>query len=572
MSLYPGIPENTAMPRRILIVEDSATQAASLEAILQAQGFEVNTAPDGRAGLSAIRTFRPDLVVSDVVMPELSGFEMCKAIKADEELKFTPVILLTSLTDPMDIIAGLECGADNFITKPFEAEHLVRRVANLLASRDLRRDGRSQMSLQLSFMNNRYIITSEREQILDLLISTFEQAVRLNQQLQNRHDELERVNRQLDIASAHKSRFLASMSHDLRTPLNAILGFAQLLLLDNQSPEHRDHAEQILRAGRHLLDLINEVLDIARIESGHLSLSPEPVGVREIVADALDLIRPLAEQRGITLSIEPEQCIERHVRADRQRLQQVLLNLLSNAVKYNRHGGAVTVSCEDTSEGRLRISISDTGAGISPQKSQLLFTAFERLGAEQMGIEGTGLGLALAKGLVEAMGGRIGMHSEVDRGSTFWVELAVAESPHGAATEPLASPPADAAATAGTVLCIEDNPSNIRLIQRVLARRPGVDFLSATQGSRGMALARERCPSLILLDLNLPDMSGEEVLRLLWEDVTTRSIPVAILSADAAPTQMKRMLAAGALAYLAKPIDVPQLLRLIDDVLNPARQ
>ncbi|OFW16205.1 MAG: hypothetical protein A3H29_15485 [Acidobacteria bacterium RIFCSPLOWO2_02_FULL_67_21] len=361
------------------------------------------------------------------------------------------------------------------------------------------------------------------------------------------------------------------MSHDLRTPLNAILGFAQLLELDTLNPEHLEGIHQIRRGGAHLLGLINEVLDIARIELGHLSLSPEPVSIGEIVQNVVELTRPLAAQRSIVIEDDAARvCGSRHLLADRQRLTQILLNLLSNAVKYNRDGGRVRLTCEDAPDDRLRIKVSDTGAGIRPEKLRLLFQPFERLGAEQTGIEGTGLGLVLSKGLAEAMGGTLGVESEVDRGSTFWVELALADAvaePAASSTRARPNESGPDSGVTGTVLYIEDNSSNRQLMERLLARRPGVHLRGAGQGQAGLDLARIDRPDLILLDLHLPDMGGEEVLRRLWEDPETRAIPVAVLSADATPAQARRLRAGGAMAYLTKPLDINEVLQLLDDTL-----
>ena len=373
-------------------------------------------------------------------------------------------------------------------------------------------------------------------------------------------------------ASRAKSDFLSRMSHDLRTPLNAILGFAQLLEMDELSPEQSDSVRQILRGGRHLLELINEVLDIARIEAGHLSLSPEPVAVSDVVSQVIDLVKPLGAQQRIAITAEdsPDHAAV-HARADRQRLTQVLLNLVGNAVKYNRSGGSVRVAYGVRGE-RVRVSVTDTGAGIRPEKLALLFQPFERLGADQTAIEGTGLGLAVCKGLTEAMSGRIGVESVVDSGTTFWIELPRADSlaprdaPAAAAVDARA-----AASVGGTVLYIEDNRSNVRLLERLLSRRHGVRLLTGASGDEGLALARAERPDLILLDLHLPDLPGEEVLRRLWANTATRAIPVAVLSADATMNQRKRLLAAGAVAYLTKPLELAALLKLLDETLPPVR-
>jgi PAS domain S-box-containing protein len=371
-------------------------------------------------------------------------------------------------------------------------------------------------------------------------------------------------------ANEAKSAFLSNMSHDLRTPLNAILGFAQLLELDDLPDDRKESVAQIIRGGTHLLALINEVLDIARIEAGYLSLSMEPVHAVEIAELAAELVAPLAAQKGITIVLERESGQELVLLADRQRLNQVLINLLSNGVKYNRQGGMVTIGFAVLEGRRARLTVTDTGAGIREDKLRLLFQPFERLGAEQTPIEGTGLGLALSRGLAEAMGGAIGVESTVGEGSTFWIELAQAdasqaiipESPHHTRTES-----ADARDACGVVLYVEDNRSNVRLMQRVLERRPNVTLLHAADGRDGLAMAAAQRPDLILLDLHLPDMSGHEVLRRLSEDSALRSIPVAVLSADASPLQPRRVEASGAMAYLTKPLDIHEVMALLDDHL-----
>jgi CheY-like chemotaxis protein len=357
------------------------------------------------------------------------------------------------------------------------------------------------------------------------------------------------------------------MSHDLRTPLNAVLGFAQLLNVERLSAPQVECVEQILKGGRHLLQLINEVLDIARIEAGRLSLSPEAVSVRDTVGHAAALIAPLAAQRHISVTIRESPLLDRAVRADRQRLSQVLLNLLSNAVKYNHDRGTVVLSFEEQAGRRLRINVTDTGPGIPRAKLRLLFTPFERLGAESTLVEGTGLGLTLARGLAEAMGGDVGVSSVVDQGSTFWVELDETDEPVPVGLSEHFAPISTEACRAATVLYIEDNLSNARLMERVLARRPAIRLVHAADGTHGLEAARSAHPDLILLDMHLPDMPGEEVLRLLFTDPLLRAIPTVVLSADAMPEQVKRVTAAGASAYLTKPLNVGEVLSVLDRLL-----
>src|SRR5918911_3765835 len=370
-------------------------------------------------------------------------------------------------------------------------------------------------------------------------------------------------------ANRAKSAFLSRMSHELRTPLTAILGFSELLELAPLSPKEQRGVGHIKDAGYHLLDLINEVLDISRIEAGRVTLSLEAVSVQAVAAECLDLLAPLAAHSAVALRLDPTLSGQAHVQADQQRLKQVLINLLSNAIKYNRRGGTVTLACVDRPQNRLRLAVTDTGAGIPAEKIARLFTPFERLDAEQRGVEGTGLGLALSRGLVELMGGTLGVESAVGGGSTFWVEL-----PRAAAPQLLQAPqaaeeaaPWASAGHAQTLLLIEDNQANVALMQAILAQRPDVTLLTALRGHPGLDLARRHRPHLILLDVHLPDMRGDEVLRRLKDDPATREIPVVVVSADDTREQEERLLATGACAYLTKPLDVRHFLHVVDAVL-----
>ena len=376
-----------------------------------------------------------------------------------------------------------------------------------------------------------------------------------------------------EAASRAKSEFLSRMSHELRTPLNAILGFGQLTELEATTPIQRENADHILKAGRHLLHLINEVLDITGIESGRLHLSVEPVLVREAVNEIFELMSPLAAAKHVRLTIDDASVGARFVNADRQRLKQVLLNIVANAVKYNRENGTAHVSCHASGAGRLQILVTDTGPGIPADKAHRLFTAFDRLGAEQTGVEGTGLGLALSKRLVEAMNGQIGVNSGAGRGSTFWIELPEAENQiarladldNDSARVPRASGPR---ARKSTILYVEDNLSNLTLVQRILGLRHDIELIPAMQGGLALELARSHHPDLVLLDLHLPDIPGEEVLRQLRQSADLRTIPVVVLSADATPGQIDRLLAMGAHSYVTKPLEVKAFLKILNSVLK----
>jgi PAS domain S-box-containing protein len=383
-------------------------------------------------------------------------------------------------------------------------------------------------------------------------------------------EELREAKRQAETANRAKSDLLSRTSHELRTPLNAILGFGQLLELSELSPEDRESVDRIMTAGRHLLRLINEVLDIAGMETGRRTVSREPVHIGEVAFEALDMVGGLAGTQNIEIRASLECCDDRYVWADRQRLQQVLLNLLSNAIKYNRPGGTVTLAGRQNGAETIRLAVTDTGLGIPPEGLAKLFVPFERLGAAETGIEGTGLGLTLSKIFVDAMGGSIGVESTVGQGTTFWLDLSVAAAPGEAASRPDSSSGEVALEECGerTVLYIEDNLSNVELVERLLRRFPSFQLLSATRGEQGVELARERLPDLILLDLHLPDIWGDEVLRRLRADAATHDIPVVMLSADATGDQVRRLLAAGAGSYLTKPLDCQELLRTIHACLK----
>ena len=385
-----------------------------------------------------------------------------------------------------------------------------------------------------------------------------------------RHDaevEMIRSRDEADRANRAKSEFLSRMSHELRTPLNAILGFAQLLEMDHLKEDQLESVRHIRKGGRHLLDLINEVLDIARIESGRLSLSLEPVDLIALIEESMAMMEPLAAEKDIRLDRTFQvSSTDRYVKADRQRLKQIILNLVSNGIKYNRPGGSVTVTGRDLGD-RFGFEVIDTGLGFSEKDLESLFTPFDRLGAENSDVEGTGLGLALSKRLAEAMGGDIEVVSELGRGSTFLMGLPKADEPvpvHSVAPTPEVADPSTSSNV--TLLYIEDNVSNLKLVEGILNHRPQVELLSAMQGRLGIDLARRHAPDLILLDVNLPDIPGGAVLRTLKSDPRTAHIPVVMLSADATSGQIERNKAAGAEDYLTKPIDVARFLHVIDEI------
>jgi PAS domain S-box-containing protein len=368
-------------------------------------------------------------------------------------------------------------------------------------------------------------------------------------------------------ANVAKSEFMSRMSHELRTPLNSVLGFAQILQMEMESPSELEMISYIVKSGGYLLELINEVLDISRVETGSIAVSLELVSIQTLVDECLGIVSRDAEAAGVEIIDECDEA--RQVRADPQHLKQALVNLLSNAIKYNHEGGTVRLTCDEDS-GRVRLRVTDTGSGIAPQLHDRLFAPFDRLDAESKGIEGTGLGLALSKGLMEAIGGSLGVESEPGVGSTFWLDLPLATTSANFAevdldpetiSGPSETPPS-------TLLYIEDNIGNVRLIERLLAHRPNIELITSLQGSHGFDLALEHRPDLILLDVHMPDLSGYEVLELLHHDERTASIPVVMLSADASHEQVQRFREAGARDYLTKPLDLQQFLGQLDGYLR----
>ena len=395
----------------------------------------------------------------------------------------------------------------------------------------------------------------------------------LDQRLHEKNIELEKASAAAGKANLAKSDFLSNMSHELRSPLNAILGFAQLISSGSPPPTASQAAsiDQVLRAGWYLLELINGILDLAQIESGRLALSTEPTSLAAVMFECQAMIEPQAQKRGITITF-PLADIPYFVEADRTRLKQILINLLSNAIKYNKPNGTVVVDCAPCEPDRIRIRIRDSGAGLPANLVAQLFQPFNRLGREGSAEEGTGIGLVMCKRLTELMGGTIGVESTVGLGSVFWFDLQQAVAPEleldlfSPAT--VARVPAPGGAPQRSVLYVEDNPANLNLVERLVARRPELRLLSATDGILGVQLARANLPEVILMDINLPGISGIEALKILREDPTTAHIPVVALSANAMPHDIEKGMMAGFFRYLTKPIKVNELMDTLDVALD----
>ena len=433
----------------ILIVEDSPTQAERLRRLIQSMRYGARVAGNGQLALEAIRERKPDLVLSDIVMPEMDGYALCRAIKTDPELREIPVILVTSLMDPKDIIRGIECGADNFIRKPYAEDYLLNRIGHMLMNQRLRRNQNMEIGIALYLGDQKHFINAERQQILDLLISTYEQAVQVNSELQARErqvielnmrlahhaGELETINREIALknlelaeASRMKSAFIANMSHELRTPLNAIIGFTGALLMKLPGPLNDEQDKQlntIRTSARHLLSLINDILDVAKIEAGKVTLELETVQCQHLVNDVVDTLRPLALQKGLGLEVDlAADAIV--LQTDRRALTQILLNLANNAIKFTESGQVRVTLSKRPGDGHdtVEFSVADSGAGIREEDQAKLFQAFSQLDSTSTRhAEGAGLGLYLCQNLANLIGGSLFFKSDFGQGSTFTLAL-----------------------------------------------------------------------------------------------------------------------------------------------------
>jgi CheY-like chemotaxis protein len=399
--------------------------------------------------------------------------------------------------------------------------------------------------------------------------------------LQENNIELESAKAAAEKANLAKSEFLSSMSHELRTPLNAVLGFAQLMesAMPPPSQAQKLSIDQILQSGWYLLRLINEILDLAMIESGKVTMSKESMSLTEVLQDCQAMIEPQALKRMILMTFPSLENVF-YIHADRIRVKQVLINLLSNAIKYNRDDGEVIVQCVLSSEHLVRVSIEDTGTGMTPEQLTQLFQPFNRLGREGSAVEGTGIGLVVTKQLVELMGGTIGVESSVGVGSVFWVNFPVSSAPELVfdtsvkidtdEMEPVMKK--DVPSSQRTLLYVEDNPANLALVEQLIERRSDLKLLSATNGHMGFKLARDHLPDIILMDINLPGISGYGVLDLLRKDPVTAHIPVMALSANAIPRDIEKGLKAGFFRYLTKPINVSEFMDALDVALHYAAE
>jgi len=492
-----------------------------------------------------------------------------------------PAGIISDVNKQMESLTG--CTRDeligshfkNYFTDPKQAENSIKKVLseNKINNYELTMRSREGKETVVSYNATTFYDRERRLQGMFAAARDISERNLLDQVLKEQNIELVNARSVAEKANLAKSEFLSSMSHELRSPLNAILGFTQLMESDSPppSPTQLESINQILQAGWHLLKLIDEILDLAKVESGQVPLSPEPVSLAEVMLECQGMIEPQAQQLGIKL-IFPQFSIPLYVHADRTRFKQVLINLLSNAVKYNIKGGTVEVKCAENRPGCIRISVRDTGKGLNSEQQGQLFQSFNRLGQEADGVEGTGIGLVVSKRLVELMGGLIGVESTVGSGSVFWFELNSVKAPHisdvGATTAALAYPHVDRQEHKHTLLYVEDNPANLELVEKIIARHPDMILLKAVNGLSSVEIARVSQPDVILMDINLPDITGYDALKFLRSDPATARIPVVAISANAMPRDIKKGMEAGFFRYITKPIRVHDFTEAIDLALE----
>jgi len=505
----------------ILIVEDSPTQALKLKYLLEGHDYRVAVAENGRKALEYFREHTPDLVISDILMPEMDGYEMCRRIKAREALKDIPVILLTSLSDPVDVIRGLQCGADGFLTKPYREDFLISRVKSALINRELRRSGSGDWEFKIFFRGEQYTINSDRMQMVDLLFSSFENAVQKNQELEEAIREVKATQKEVALAkeaaekaNQAKSLFLASMSHDIRTPMNGIIGMTDLCLDTELTDEQREYLGMVKSSADSLLSLLNDILDFSKIESGMLELEEIGFNLNSAVEDTVKSLAYMAHNKGLELACRIHRDVPVALVGDPGRLRQVIVNLVGNALKFTEKGEVVVeVRLLEEADDHvfLHFLVRDTGIGISRDRQEKIFEAFSQADeSTTRKYGGTGLGLSISSRLVSMMGGKIWVESEPGEGSTFQftARFGLQEAPLSSGKEKLSD------LKGMPVLVIDDNATNGEILREILLGwdmeptiASGKDALRVVTGA-----ARSGKPfSLVLLDAQASKKGGFEI-------------------------------------------------------------
>ncbi|MBF0449978.1 MAG: response regulator [Candidatus Magnetomorum sp.] len=580
---------------RILIIEDSLTQALRLQDSLEKHRYETQIANNGKAGLVLLKEKVFTLVISDIIMPEMDGYELCRQIKIDEQLKDIPVILLTSLSDPQDVIEALECGADNFVTKPYNEKFLISRIQNILVNRELRFNGMSEMGIEIVFAGKKHFITSSRMQIIDLLFSTYENAIQKNYELEqvNRElimtqRELEQKNIELAKLNEQKNYFLGMAAHDLRNPMGAIFNTSELLIEEDLGPLNEEQKEMIAAvksASEFMLNLVNDFLDIAHIESGKLTLNQKLEDVTRLLEKNVLFNKHFAMKKHITLDFHYDNSNTFPlIPLDASKFQQVMNNLISNAIKYTHSGGVVQVFIEKK-EGQIVISVKDNGQGIPENEIHDLFAPFQRTSVESTaGEKSTGLGLAIVKKIVNAHRGEIWVESQVGKGSTFYISLPFSDtevsisSPKKSVKKNTASKEQyrpNALKSSG-ILLVEDNITSRKVALKMLEKK-GFHVDIAVNGQEAVEKLKVKNYGLVLMDLHMPEMNGFDAMKMIRNpasSILNHQIPVIAMTATS--TDMNRsqdeIINAGMNDFLLKPLHRQQLFEKIKKYLVPPEE